>query len=116
MKPSIKPTYWALLAVLILLPGGQQYGGHSRVLVTLDSEPPGGIAFLIPLEKWDQAGGSSVLSNSDALSTYRIGPTPASASAYPGTHVFVVDDGQQVKSETIRVDEMQANRFVIRMP
>lgn len=98
------------IAYLVLVTGGflglssgcTKYGGNTWV--TLNSDPQGAEAYLIPAYDWDAAGGEQALSDPGWLEKYRVhsGRTPTQTGARAMNYIFVARRGGVTRFTDIR--------------
>ncbi|MBL9171935.1 MAG: hypothetical protein JNL10_00240 [Verrucomicrobiales bacterium] len=106
-----------LIAALVAGCASQKFGGQ-MFSVTLESEPPGGRAFVVPLSTWDTSGQMAIIDNPGLASRYACdSPTPTTRSIYDMPHMYVVvlNDGRRGLME-IDPALNSPNRFIIRFP
>ncbi len=78
------------------------YHGQS-VSVTLDSEPRGATAYLVPLSEWTRPDGTTLLSDPERLENYRVreGVTPVTVSRVMHRFEYVAVLGDKKNHSTI---------------
>ena len=79
-----------LIAVVLAVAGGCSSPPMMgpTVKVVLDSDPPGGEAYMIPLYEWDSCGAEKMLSDWQRIAKHRVGGdqlTPL--EGYPVSHI-----------------------------
>lgn len=84
--------FYAIVGVLLILQGCASTRYGSRFSVTLESDPPGATAYLIPQYVWDSNDGKAILKDADLLEKYRIrqSTTPVSLPVKGYNYVYLV--------------------------